>query len=578
MKTNEALEAEERYKSNVEKAAEYVEFFDILETINNVGNDEVFTPRKVVDMMLDSLPDEVWHNPHYRWLNPATKTGIFEREIAIRLDEGLKDEIPDTEARRKHILQDMIFSIGQTKFTANVARRTLYYCCQANRSCDGIKEDGHYVNGYAIGNGTWFDDPEGNIKTPCSDHVMKKGKCIFCGITEGSKYLDANQREKYSYDFIHCSSGYELQAYLSDRFFKGDKSVKFDVIIGNPPYHLSDGGGGQGTSATPIYQKFVNQALSLKPKYASFIIPARWMVKGKGPELKSFKETFLNQRHVMEFHQYIQSTDCFPNDIPGGVCFFLWNRDYDGKCQFSLHDSKGNVNTSCRYLNEGNVDIILNDPIQTSIINKVLNYMLENGINPVSEYVSPRNPFNLSADVLKKPELYSKLPSFSETEFQNSIRILGTDTSSKRVFRYISNSYVVTKGHEYVGKYKIFAGKATVGGQTLGEAEGILVLSQPVLADLGDICTDSYEVLGPFETRQQCINFVNYMRTKFFRYLLACRLGSQNISRKSYAFVPFLSLEQQYCDIELYDIFSLSEEERNRIDMSVGEVSWVFDA
>lgn len=217
---NEALEAESKYQSAVESANEYIENFDILETITNVGNDEVFTPRKTCDMILDSLPDEVWHNPNYKWLNPATKNGIFEREIAIRLDDGLKGVIPDQKKRRKHILQNMIYAIGQTKFTANVAKRTVYYCSQANRACDGIKaEDGYYVNGYAIGNGTWFEDEEGNIKTPCTDHlfidasgnkmpidITDKGKekyrCLFCRIGAKSQYNDDRQREKYAYEFI----------------------------------------------------------------------------------------------------------------------------------------------------------------------------------------------------------------------------------------------------------------------------------------------------------------------------------------------------------------------------------------
>ena len=184
-KTSVGLNAEKKYNTAVEEASDCIEHFDILETITNVGNDEVFTPRKTADMILDSLPEEVWHNPNYKWLNPATKNGIFEREIAIRLDEGLKDVIPDKETRRKHILQNMIFAIGQTKFTSNVARRTVYYCSEANRKCDGIKApDGHYVNGYAIGNGSWFDNEEGNIKTPCTDHEIdpKTKKCKYCGL------------------------------------------------------------------------------------------------------------------------------------------------------------------------------------------------------------------------------------------------------------------------------------------------------------------------------------------------------------------------------------------------------------
>lgn len=191
-KKNVALKAEEDQKTAVESAYDYLEHFDILETITNVGNDEVFTPRKTCEMILDSLPEEVWHNPDYKWLNPATKNGIFEREIAIRLDAGLRDVIPDEEARRKHILQHMIYAIGQTKFTSYVARRTLYYCSDANRECDGIKAaDGHYVNGYAIGNGSWFNDPEGNIMTPKVVHEFgKDGKCIFCRMSKDSKYVD----------------------------------------------------------------------------------------------------------------------------------------------------------------------------------------------------------------------------------------------------------------------------------------------------------------------------------------------------------------------------------------------------
>ena len=228
---NEALNAEQKHKTAVESAYDYVENFDILETITNVGNDEVFTPRKTCNMMLDILPDEVWHNPNYKWLNPASKNGIFEREIAIRLDKGLEKIIPDVEKRRKHILQNMIYSIGLTKFTANVARRTLYYCSQANRKCDGIvAEDGHYVNGYAIGNGSWFDDEEGNIKTPNTDHYFegKDKHCKYCGVKNDSKYLDANQIEKYAYEFIHIPED-KLDEYIANRFFKGDKNMNTNI-------------------------------------------------------------------------------------------------------------------------------------------------------------------------------------------------------------------------------------------------------------------------------------------------------------------------------------------------------------
>jgi site-specific DNA-methyltransferase (adenine-specific) len=365
---NEALEAESKYQSAVESVNEYVENFDILETITNVGNDEVFTPRKTCDMILDSLPDEVWHNPNYKWLNPATKNGIFEREIAIGLDQGLKDIIPDREKRRKHILQNMIYAIGQTKFTANVARRTVYYCSQANRKCDGIKaDDGHYVNGYAIGNGTWFDDDEGNIKTPCTVHSFVKGRCKFCGISEDSKYNDVRQREKYAYEFIHIEQD-KILTYLQDRFFGGNRNMKFDIVIGNPPYQLSDGGA--QASSRPIYQLFVQQAIALKPKYISMIMPSRWMAGGKG--LDDFRESFISDKHILKLNDFTNSKVCFPNnDIKGGVCFFLWDREYKGKCQIIKSDN-GKISKSARYLKEGNVDIFIRDDRLVEILKKVV--------------------------------------------------------------------------------------------------------------------------------------------------------------------------------------------------------------
>ena len=333
---NDALNAQKQYNTAVEEAQDYIEHFDILETITNSGNDEVFTPRKTCDMILDSLPEEVWHNPNYKWLNPATKNGVFEREIALRLDQGLAKIIPDEEKRKKHILQKMIFSIGLTKFTSNVARRTVYYCSQANRKCDGLKApDGHYVNGYAIGNGSWFKNEEGNIKTPTTEHkfinINNKKKCKYCGINEISKYNDNYQREKYAYEFIHHSN---LNEDLKKIF--GDEEMKFDIIIGNPPYQLNDGGGKQGQSATPIYNLFFEQADKLEPKYICMIIPARWMTSGKG--LDNFRKKMINNRHFRKLHDFINSKQCFPdNDIKGGICYFLWDRDYDGKCNIVTH-------------------------------------------------------------------------------------------------------------------------------------------------------------------------------------------------------------------------------------------------
>lgn len=545
MTRNDALDAEEKYKSDVEKTAEYVEFFDILETINNVGNDEVFTPRKVVNRMLDSLPEEVWSNPDYRWLNPATKTGIFEREIAIRLDAGLADLIPDTEARRKHILQDMIFSIGQTKFTANVARRTLYYCCQANRPCDRIMEDGHYVNGYAIGNGTWFDDAEGNIKTPCSDHLIKKGKCVYCGIAENSKYLDANQREKYSYDFIHCGPGDELQTYLANRFFKGDKSVKFDVIIGNPPYQLDDGG--NGSSAMPIYQKFVMQALSLSPRFISMVIPTRWYAGGKG--LKEFREMMLENDSICRLVDFVNGKDCFPESSTGGICYFLIDRDYHGECIITnvsgIHET-----TSSRYLSNHNVLIRYN--VAIPILNKVraLNE------DTLDNLVLSRNPFGLNT-------------AFRGQKTSDAAHPLSVLSSTGITF---CSEDDIKHGHSLVNQYKVVLSYATAEHAGEPAKDGrFTVTSTCKILNPGEICTETYLVLYSSDSLDHIRNYISYLNTKFYRFLLLLAISSIHLSKEKFQFIPVQDFSHPYTDDDLNQKYGLSEEEIAFIDGLIKE-------
>lgn len=572
-KKNDALEAENRYKTAVESANDYIENFDILETITNVGNDEVFTPRKTCEMILDSLPEEVWHNPNYKWLNPATKNGIFEREIAIRLDKGLKDIIPDIEQRRKHILQNMIYSIGQTRFTANVARRTIYYCSQANRKCDGIKsDDGHYVNGYAIGNGTWFDDEEGNIKTPninhtfvdkrgrlipaaCSSEQKKKYRCKYCGINGSSSYNDVNQRETYAYEFIHFS-GDDLLEYLQKRFFGGNKKMKFDIIIGNPPYQLSDGGA--KASARPIYQLFVKQAILLKPKYISMIMPSRWMAGGKG--LDDFRSSMISDRHIRLLNDFPDGKICFPNnDIKGGVCFFLWNRDEEGKCKIIQHIDGKEIESE-RFLKEDNTDVLIRDSRLVSIYKKVIAY--KGG--SFSKIVSPLKPYGLRGDIFKDPSKYA-LPPISETKIDGGLIIHGLDEHLKRVVRYISVDYPLPKKDLLPG-YKLFVAR-NQGSGVFGET-----LSDPILGGVDELCTETYVVFGPFKTEKQAKNCWEYVKTKFFRAILGIRKLDQNASQSVYKYIPLLDFDKKWTDKELFDLFGLSNEEREFIENNVKEM------
>ena len=448
MSENDALKALEEYRSQVEDTEEYIERFDILETVTNVGNDEVFTPRKVCTQMLDALPKEVWSNPNYRWLNPSTKNGVFEREIALRLNEGLKDAIPDEETRKKHILQDMIYSIGLTKFTSLVARRTLYYCCHANRKDDGLKDigDHHSLNGHAIGNGTWFPDEEGNIKTPHAEHSFKKSrenwKCEFCGLSKENSYNSPGQIEHYAYEFIHHPAAL-LPDYLSHLFFGGNKDMKFDIIIGNPPYQLNDGG--SKASASPIYQKFVQRAMELRPKYLAMIIPSRWMQAGKG--LDDFRALMKSSHQFRVFHDFFSSKQCFPSSIAieGGVCYFVWDRDYEGKCECVWHGVKGREERDFCYLGEDDCDIVLRGPLDRSIRRKVETVSLRlksEGLideSSFSKLISSTKPYGFRTDFIKNPEKYGLKPALS-SPVDRGYRILGF--AKKQIVGFLPPDYV----------------------------------------------------------------------------------------------------------------------------------------
>lgn len=556
---NEALSAEKEYKTAYESANEYIENFDILETITNVGNDEVFTPRKTCEMILDSLPEEVWHNPNYKWLNPATKNGIFEREIALRLDEGLKDIIPDIEKRRKHILQNMIFSIGQTRFTSNVARRTVYYCSQANRKCDGLKaNDGHFVNGYAIGNGTWFNDEEGNIKTPNIAHTFKNGKCIFCGISENSKYNDKNQLETYAYEFIHFNNENILK-HLQDRFFGGNRNMKFDVIIGNPPYQLSDGGG-TGDSSKPIYNKFIEQAKSLKPKYLSMIIPSRWMKGGKG--LDDFRNKMINDKKIEYLHDFEIAKTCFPiNTIDGGVCYFLWDLNHEGLCKYVYESKDGFKDTSIRYLNNGITNNVIRDSRQISIVKKAKCDKEQS----FSNIVSTRKPFGISTDLFNSPENYEKF-NLQNEYYQNSYKIYGVKGNkggAKRVVGYV-NSSAPTENIDSIKKYKLFFSYAYSTDSTIPPE---IIIGRP-----NEIATETFLMIGPFDNELMAKNCLSYIKTKFFRSLLYFNRIQKNCSKETFNLIPLVSFLEEWNDKKLYEKFKLTKYEIQYIENNVKEM------
>ncbi len=312
---------------------------DLLKLIDNVGNDEVFTTVETCQRMLDDLfpqDHEVWSNPDLKWLNPCDKNGVFFREIALRLDKGLAKVIPDEYERKKHIMTKMLFSIDLTKFTSLMVRRTLYYCIKANKRKTSEDE------GCAIANGAWFNNECGNVVKPYKEHYFdkqgKNKKCKFCRTDEKFKYQQSSSNEKYAYDFIHLNPN-EYESYFKTNF----GVMKFDVIIGNPPYQLANnrgGDAGDGNGANPIFQEFILRALELQPKYLAMIVSARWINSSEKVFLK-FRAKLQKSNGFKGINIFFDSKHCFPNrQIKGGVCYFNWQNGYEGQTLITTKSSK----------------------------------------------------------------------------------------------------------------------------------------------------------------------------------------------------------------------------------------------
>lgn len=362
---------------------------DVLTCIANLSNDEVFTPPELANQMLDSLADawaasnagaNIWENTDVTFLDPCTKSGVFLREIVKRLNEGLTRKIPDLTERIDHILTKQVFGIGITQLTTLLARRSVYCSKYAN----GI----HSI-------ARTFTSDSGNIWFNRTEHTWSNGKCSFCGASK-SEYARAEDLETHAYRFIHTNNA---QIEISEMF---GGAMHFDVVIGNPPYQMSDGG--FGTSAAPLYHLFVEQAKQLEPRYLSMVIPARWFSGGKG--LDEFREQMLTDNRTRVIHDYLQVGEVFPGvAIQGGVLFFLWERDNPGDCEVITHYEGREMSRATRPLLEKDAEIFVRYNEAVPILKKIV--ATEGGesnsvVLPVSKrfsaLVSPSKPFGIRSN------------------------------------------------------------------------------------------------------------------------------------------------------------------------------------
>ena len=494
---------------------------DVLTSIANLSSDEVFTPPEFASRMLDELAarwtatnngENIWADRNVKFIDPFTKSGVFLREIAKRLVLGLSDQIPDLQSRVNHVMANQIYGIGITELTALMARRSVY--------CSKWANGPHSIC-------TVFDDVQGNIWFEAFSHSWVRGKCSFCNANQSD--YDRDSLESYAYPFLHT----EDQDQLISKAFGG--KMKFDVVIGNPPYQLGQSGGDSvGGFAMPIYQKFIEAAKGLDPRFITMVTPSRWFAGGRG--LDEFRASMLADRRLTVLVDYPNSAEVFPGvDIKGGVSFFVWDSSANGECEVTTFVGGDAGPKSKRYLDAYDVLIRRNEAIP--VLEKVLAKSSKLGLKFLSDDVSPIQPFSIRTNYRGKP---------SATGVKDPVVLYQNGGTS-----FIAKAEI-PRNVDWVPYWKVILAGAS------GSGNDPQVLGKPIVAPPNSACTETYLVMGIFNTEAEARNLDAYLRTRFCRFLVSLRKYTQHIYNERFAFVPKLDLSKRWDDASLYKEFGLS--------------------
>lgn len=488
---------------------------DVLSCLANLSNDEVFTPPQLANQMLDMLPQELFRSPDTKFLDPCAKSGVFLREIAKRLIEGLAERIPDLQERIDHILHHQLYGIAITRLTSLMSRRSLY----CSKDADGKYSISH------------FDNSDGNIRYRDLRHTWQGGKCTYCGASK-EVYDRAGDLESHAYEFIHTDNPNKLF-----------KNMTFDVIIGNPPYQLSDGG--NAASAIPLYHLFVEQAKKLQPKYLIMIIPARWYAGGRG--LESFRETMLNDSRIKHLTDYADSSECFPGvNIAGGVCYFLWDNNYHGDCEVR-NITKGNELTIKRSLSEYQVFVRSN--LAINLIRKIQT----KDFKSLSCIVYSSNPFGFRTYVRGE-----------KREFPNSTKLITSEGVG-----YVKRQEI-SKCQEAIDKYNVILTRAMSGGNKPGTDGKYQIIPATMRVMLpNEICAETYICIGALDSKREALNLHSYLSTMFVRFLMLQAMTGIMINKDAFQFVPLQDFTRPWTDEELYAKYDLTDEEIQFIESMI---------
>ena len=425
---------------------------------------------------------------------------------------GLEPQFPDLQERIDHIFHKQLFGIAITELTSLLSRRGVY-CSKYPNSEFSV---------------TQFDDAQGNIRFKRINHTWKSGRCIYCGANE-EQYERGDDLETHAYEWIHTVKPEDIF------------EMKFDVIIGNPPYQLSTGG--SKAQATPLYDKFVEQAKKLNPRYLSMIIPARWFSGGFG--LDVFRKNMISDNKIRVLNDYVNSVDCFGTgvEIKGGVCYFLWDRDHSGECKIITHKD-GKTSEASRFLCEDGMEAFIRWNEGISVYHKVKSF----GEKTFMDIVSSQKPYGIGT-------------AFHGKKTSNGNDILIYENGGTGYVDKIS----IVKNYENVGENKVFISAGYNGGDNFPHQ----ILGKPIVAGPNSCCTETYVEVGPVKNKQEAENLAGYMQTKFFRFMVMLLKNTQHALKKVYQLAPQQDWSRGWTDKDLYEKYGLSDDEIDFIESMI---------
>lgn len=499
----------------------------MLDAIAQIDNEKVITTSSTVRKIVDLVSPEIWRNPNARILDPMTKGGEYLKECALRLWDGLKGTIPDKNERRRMILHECLYGMATEEICAQISRRTVYCAEDAtNHRC--IER---------------FERREGNIIFQQCKHTYDKiGKCTACGCRKNK------ENDQYAYPFLHMDPPFRIER---------NEKMEFDLIIGNPPYQLMDGG--HGPSASPLYHKFWQRAVDINPREIVMVIPARWYTGGRG--LDDFREAMLRDKHIEELHDFLDSGECFPdNKIAGGVCFIKWKRNHQGDCLITQHHQSREYPEQKRRPLDSGFGIFIRKEMDVNMARKIVERITETGEGTLDQVVSAARPFGLRTYYKgKKKGKYALL-------CRNSISNWNNPNSSTR--RYVDLKDI-TSGKGLIDKWKIAISAASGAGKQYDKTGRRSILSVVETLKPEEICTETYLTIGPYKNKKETELMKKYLDTKFVRYLIGVKTHTQHFKQATFSLVPNIGHKKEWTDEMLYNRYDLSEAERKEIEQSI---------